>query len=209
MRHLFGLPLTTGAVVVGSLSALFFLYASIQTSYNLLQFIKQEKAAGPEWIVDPDTGEISHGSIGSRKFTKGPKTSYSGWIINTNRGGFHVFYICLCVTSFISAVLLIVGAIRNSRKLLVPWLLTGTVTMVTLSLCLIYTIYLFTIYSLNGWCVEGTMIIVLFVTIVSFALQIYLWLGVQKLYMNLTDNNERRKILPTTVPLYAQDEAFY
>ncbi|XP_075168462.1 uncharacterized protein LOC142240640 [Haematobia irritans] len=209
MKTLCGLPLNTAAIVVGSFSAVIFFYASIHTTYNLVEFMRRPKIMGPEWIVDPDTGEISHGSIGGRKVTKGPKTTYTGWIMDIDRGGFHWFFVGLCVTSFVSSILLVVGAIRNNRKLLVPWLVTGTVTLVGLSLCLIYTIYLFIIYSLNGWCVEGNMVIVLFVSIISLALQLYFWLGIQKLFMNLTDYRERLKILPTTVPLYAQDEGFY
>ncbi|XP_073847073.1 uncharacterized protein [Musca autumnalis] len=210
MKKVFGLPLKTAAIVVGSLSVLLFLYASIHTTYNLVQFMTQEKVTNSVWIIDPDTGEISHRTeVGTNIDKNSPKAQYTGWILDTDTATFYVLYACLSWASLISSICLIVGAMRYNNKLLLPWLVMGVVTMIALSLCLIYTVYLFIIYSLNGWCVEASMIIVLVATILMLVLEIYIWRGVQLFYMELMDGHERRKMLPTTVPLYSQDEFFY
>ncbi|XP_058976509.1 uncharacterized protein LOC131800520 [Musca domestica] len=210
MRKVFGLPLKTAAIVVGSLSVLLFLYASIHTTYNLVQFMTQEKVTNSVWIIDPDTGEISHRTVADTKLdTNSPKAQWTGWIMDTDTAPFYILYACLSWASLIASIFLIVGGMRYNNKLLLPWLVMGVVTLIALSLCLIYTVYLFIIYSLNGWCVEASMIIVLVATILILALKIYIWRGVQLFYMELMDGNERRKMLPTTVPLYSQDEFFY
>ncbi|XP_061397917.1 uncharacterized protein LOC133333628 [Musca vetustissima] len=210
MRKLFGLPLRTAAIVVGSLSVLLFLYASIHTTYNLVQFMTQEKVTNSVWIIDPDTGEISHRTeVDTRGDTNSPKAQYTGWIMDTDTATFYILYTCLSWASLITSICLIVGGMRYNNKLLLPWLVMGVVTLTALSLCLIYTVYLFIIYSLNGWCVEASMIIVLVAAILLLGLEIYLWRGIQLFYMELMDGRERRKMLPTTVPLYSQDEFFY
>lgn len=84
MRQIFGLPFNTAAVVVGSLSLVIFLYATIHTTYNLVEFVTREKPPSPTWIIDPNTGEISHGIKRKPDDPNVPKAEYTGWIINTD-----------------------------------------------------------------------------------------------------------------------------